>query len=422
MQYLIDIGSSTIKIYVRKDGKVSQVAAKTFDFKNGFDPIYGLSDTNKEMLYDFFDKLSSQFSLNSSNTKLYATGIFREFTDKQLFLEEFYVRTRLMFNIVSHDLEAFYLEKAWTGKCECIDSLLVINIGGKTTELIYYNEGNIVERMNLSVGVGTILKKYSSINAEYSSISLNEIIDYVRNELPQTNAKIDVAIYTGGELTYMQIAGYALQENTVFSEEKHPSMITLKNYVMQNQRVFSEITIADLRNMMPNNPDWMNGARACSALAQAICTHFGIETIVPSDSNLIDGVNIQEAKSVVVCGSFNKHLEAISSLIAKLKKRGIEVLSPQNTEVVDSKDGFVLFKNDIIKNHRTWSVESLHLKAIEMCDFVLVCNFDGYIGKKTSLEMGYAYKCGKKIVFLEDTCIVEDFDIPCEINLLSSIS
>lgn len=419
MHYLIDIGSSTIKVYERTESDIMLVMAKTFDFKDGFEPASGLSDTNNEKLYSFFSELSARFSLSRCNTKLYATGIFREILDKQLFVEEFFTRTRLLFNIVSHDLEAFYLEKAWIGRFADHGSLLVINIGGKTTELIFYRN-SVIDRKLLSIGVGTILQKYSSINEKYSSISLDRIVDSIRGELPKMDEEFNTAIYTGGELTYMKIAGYALQQNTAFSDNKHPYLIKIDDYCSQNQRVFSDITLAELRNMMPNNPDWMNGARACSALAQAICLHYQVKAIVPSDSNMIDGVNIQEARSVVVCGSFNKHLDAISELIKILRECGIDVLSPKNTDVVGTEKGFVLFKDDNIVNHCTWSVEALHLKAIEACDVVIICNFDSYVGTKTALEIGYAYKCGKKIIFLEENKIVDDFDIPSEINILKS--
>ncbi len=420
MQYLIDIGSSTVKVYERTDGEVMLVIAKTFDFKKGFEPASGLSETNKEKLYNFFSELSARFSLTRYNTKLYATGIFREILNKQLFVEEFYTHTRLLFNIVSHELEAFYLEKAWLGRFAGPEPLLVINIGGKTTELIFYRD-SIINRKLLSFGVVTILQKYTSINEKYSAVSLSKIVDFIQGELPKINEQFEIAIYTGGELTYMQIAGYALKKNTLFIDNKHPYVINIDDYCNQNQRVFANITMADLRNMMPSNPDWMYGARACSALAQAICTHYGVKTIIPSDSNMIDGVNVQEAKSVVVCGSYTKHLDTISKLTDKLKNCGIEVLSPKNTNVVGAEKGFVLFQDDNLVNNCTWSVEALHLKAIEACDIVVVCNFDSYVGTKTALEIGYAYKCGKKIVFLEDNAIIEDFDIPSEINMLSSV-
>lgn len=541
MQYLIDMGSSTIKVYERKNNRVSLVETKTFDFKDGFEPSYGLSSDNKEKIYAFFKELHARFSFSRFNTKIYATGIFRDIIKKQVFVEEFYAQTRLLFNIVAHDLEAFYLEKAWIGKYTSKGYLLVINIGGKTTELIIYNHGYVVERKLLSIGVGTVLKKYPYINENYSPVSLSEIVNYLRGELPPSENNIETAIYTGGELTYMEVAGYALQENTVFSDKNHPFMIRSNDYYSQNECVYEEITITNLKNMMPNNPDWMNGARACSALAQAICVQYGVEIIIPSDSNLIDGVNAQEVRSVVIsgdynkhsepikqlisklenqgidvlnrhclplfygtinyellakqiykkvwsdlelfdpikspnqipllmkgvsiviCGSFNKHLKHITKLIEEMKKLGMKIISPKDTEVIGSEKGFVLFKNDSVINHCTWSVEALHLRAIEECTYVIVCNFDDYVGSKTSLEIGYAkklgkpvislkdavfqqvieecdcvvvcnyesavnvrtafeigyaYMCGKKVVFIEDNPIVEDFDIPSEVGLL----
>lgn len=58
----------------------------------------------------------------------------------------------------------------------------------------------------------------------------------------------------------------------------------------KNAEIFSDITIKELESLMSDNPKWMHGARACSALAQAIFEQYGIETIIPSNANLIDGV------------------------------------------------------------------------------------------------------------------------------------
>lgn len=418
LKYLIDIGSSTIKVYTKQEYKVSLVKTKSFSFKDGFSPSSGLSDSNKELLYRFFEELVECYSLNRCNTKIYATGIFRDIQNKQSFIEEFYTRTRFFFNIIAHDLEAFYLEKACIGACSYNGPILIINIGGKTTELLFYNNGSIVGRELLSIGVGTILNAFPLINSDHSSVSLEEIVAFVVTQLPKNDLPYTTAVYTGGELTYMRTVGYPLTKNTTFEDSNHPMMIMANDYYDHNQQIFSRICLSELRQLMPGNPSWMDGARGCSAIAQAICIHYGVRIIIPSDSNMVDGINIQEAKSVVICGSFNKHLVAISKLIDRLKKQGIKVLSPRNTDIVGSEKGFLLFKDDNVVNHCTWSVESFHLQAIEECDFIIVCNFDSYIGTKTALEIGYAYKCGKKIVFFEENSIIDDFDIPSEIELL----
>ena len=88
----------------------------------------------------------------------------------------------------------------------------------------------------------------------------------------------------------MQLAKYALRTNNLFNDKEHPSIIKLKDFIDSNGRVFTEVKLKELERLMPENPKWMRGARACSALAQAIFQEYKIKTIVPSNSNLIDGV------------------------------------------------------------------------------------------------------------------------------------
>ena len=418
MKYLIDVGSSTVKVYTRDVGTVTLIKSKTFAFKDGFEPDTGLSATNTDSLFDYFDFLCSELGTTRVNTKVYATGIFREMSNPFEFVEEFYIRHHLYFNIVSHELEQFFLEKAWTGQYDGDEPLMVINIGGRTTELVFFDSGEIVGREMLPIGVGLVIRDNPSVNDQYSSVSIDTIMRTVRQQLPNVSTHFRLAICTGGELTYMKLAGYALESNISFIDSTHPSSISLVDYDLRNREVFEKVSIDTLQSLMPENPSWMSGARAYSAIAQAICEHYGVEVIVPSDSNLIDGVNVQEAKRVVLCGSYNKHLPQIAELASKLRRRGIEVLSPRDTRLVGSHDGFVLFEGDKLVNQCTWSIEAVHLRAVEQSDIVIICNFDDYIGTKTALEIGYTYRAGGRLIFLNDGASVTDFDLPSEVGLL----
>ena len=310
------------------------------------------------------------------------------------------------------------MEKAWIGNCNSSETILILNIGGKTTELVIIRNDVVIDKKISNLGVGTIIKKFVGINNCFSVIPLNIIIDYVKEELPYLGLNIDFAIYAGGELNYMKITDYYLQKNLCFSDSKHPSMIMFKDYCQRNEKVFSELTIKQLRSLLPENPSWMDGARACSALAQAICDKYFVDKIIPSDSNLIDGVCLQEFRNVVVCGSFNKYMNSIKKLSNCLKMNNVSILSPAKTEVVSSESGFVLFHGEKVINECTWPIERKHLIAIEECDAVLICNYDNYIGRSTSTEIGYAIAYGKKIVFLENNKSVDDFNFPCEIGLI----
>lgn len=45
--------------------------------------------------------------------------------------------------------------------------------------------------------------------------------------------------------------------------------------------------------------------------------------------------------------------------------------------------------------------DELHKRKIDICDFVVVLNVDGYIGESTSNEIKYAYSIGKPVYYLE---------------------
>jgi len=48
-------------------------------------------------------------------------------------------------------------------------------------------------------------------------------------------------------------------------------------------------------------------------------------------------------------------------------------------------------------------LDELHLRKIDLADWVLVLNVAGYIGKSTRREVGYALRTGKRVALLTDT-------------------
>lgn len=431
MYYLIDVGSKSIKVYQMLKGIVKQIDKESYKlnsiYKENLTGYIGsgiglkLSADDKELLYCKFNDLVKKYALNKSNTKIFATGHFRDIADRYEFIVEFYARTGLYFNIVSQDLEAHYMAPILNRYKDVLGNTILMNIGGASIELLFCRNGKLYGKpQKINFGSNRISEvDFPHINQSNQVVLLYDIVASVQNKLQSQVEKYQTVIYTGGELSFMKILGYPLKENNLLRDQAHPLAISAEDYYTYNEKLFTEYTIDDLHDLMPDNPTWMDGARACSAIAQAICQKFGIETIIPSDLNLIDGVCTQEARNVVVCGSFNKHLSRIDSLIKTLREKGINVLSPMNTDVVDNLTGFVVLKGDKMINNCKWSVEAHHLKAIEDCDMVIVCNYDNYVGFSTAIEIGYAMKCGKKIVFLENNEIVQSLDAPFEIGLLS---
>ncbi len=412
---LIDISSSTIKVYKCTSEKLNLLAQRSIPFKDDFDPEGGISPSAKKELFELIDSVKEENK--SLPIKIYATGIFRKLSDatRISFIDEFFERTGLFFNIISQDLENFYLEMALVGKYQLNEPILLMNIGGDSIEIVVIYGKEAVERKNIDLGVGAINTKFPQINEKTSKISLQEVINFIRESLPDLSNRMKVAFYTGGELNYMQLSGYALKPNRLFKDDDHPSLISVIDFSKRNKEIFEKVSLKELESLMPNNPKWMHGARGCSAIAQAICQRYQIQTIIPSNSNIINGVARQEFRYVTISGSFRKHLEYILKIKEKLEAQGTKVLSPRFTEPKNPGEKFVVFTGE--EGLSTLELERHHLKSISGSDALIVCDPEGYVGGSALLEIGFANAIGKRIVFIEKP---EEFmlnTLPAEVGL-----
>jgi len=412
---LIDVGSSTVKVYKYFDNNLNLVLQRSLYFKEGFDPEGGINPNIKKEFFEFLEAVKDENK--DIPIKIYATGIFRKLVPeaKINFIDEVFLRTGLYFNIIDQELENFYLEMALIGKCDLNEPLLLINIGGGSTELVVMYGKEAIERLNLDFGVGKIIADFPEINEEISKINLDDIVERIKNYLPLLKNKPKIAFYTGGELNYMRLANYPLKKNKFFEDKEHPVFIEFEDFKNKNKEIFEKITLKELENLMPENPKWMHGARPCSAIAQAICERYNIKEIIPSDSNLINGIVRQEFRHVTLSGSFRKHLNYILEVKNKLESGGVIVLSPRFVKPKNPNEEFVVFQGE--EGLSPLELERYHLNSIKNSDALIVCDPNGYVGASALLEIGFANALGKRIIFIEKP---EEFilnNLPAEFEL-----
>ena len=292
MEYYIDLGSSTIKVYQYQE-KLVLLEEHSIYFKNDFDSEKGISPSNLEELYRYFNELLGKYHFRYETTHIFVTGIFRNLNSDRrcelvkLFNEKF----DLHFNIISHGIENYYLAKAMEHEYND-KKVLIINMGGKTTELVTYHHGRVTDTKNLTIGVAEMLNQFSKVNDSISGNSVEEMEAFVLDKLSTVSFDddYDCAIFTGGEERFELLTKFPLVTNTLFDDGIHSYMISLDDYVMATKRVFFEYTMEDLYKLMSSNPKWMDGARSGAVLPLAIFRKANISWIVPSDLNLIHGV------------------------------------------------------------------------------------------------------------------------------------
>ena len=286
--YYFDIGSSTIKLYEYKK-ELSLIEEKSIMFKRGFSED-GIQEENIEKMMAFIKEVKEKYNLDKNNTEIYATGIWRKIPKEQLAnIEARFNELDLEFNVISHDKENYYFEKAMQGTYN--NRIMMVNMGGKTTELVIFDNDTVENRVNLTVGVSDVFDKYPNINELDSGISKEEVINYLENLISEDiNFNCDIAIHTGGELRFQKLVKYNLQPNKFFDDGIHKVYVTYEDFDKKNEELLNKTTLDELRSLMPTNPDWMNGAKAGIMLGEAIFRKANIKNIIPSDLNLINGV------------------------------------------------------------------------------------------------------------------------------------
>lgn len=290
--YYIDLGSSTIKV-CRYENDLELIEEHSIYFKNGFDREKGISKSNLMELCDYFGEIKNRYDLKYYNTNIFVTGIFRNLTQKRkqdlvkLFNEKF----DLHFNIISHGIENYYLTKAMENDYNN-KKVLIINMGGKTTELVTFVGDKITDTKNLTIGVADLLNNFDKVNDKYSGDTVEDMENFVAQKL--SNIKLDndydCAIFTGGEERFELLTGFHLVNNTLFDDNIHKYMLSLEDYIKGTEKVFYNISLEELYELMPGNPKWMDGARSGAIIPLVLFKMANVKWIIPSDLNLINGV------------------------------------------------------------------------------------------------------------------------------------
>lgn len=290
--YYIDLGSSTIKVYCF-ESELKLIEEHSIYFKNDFDAEKGISEVNLKELCNYFKELKEKYNLKYDNTYIFVTGIFRNLVQekKQELVRLFNDKFDLHFNIISHGIENYYLAKAMENNYNN-KKVLIINMGGKTTELVTFVGTKITDTKNLNLGVADLLNKFDRVNEKYSGNTIEEMENFVKDKLIdiELDKDYDCAIFTGGEERFELLTGFNLIENTLFNDNIHKYMLSLEDYIKGTEKVFNDISIDELYKLMPSNPKWMDGARSGAIIPLVLFKMTNATWIIPSDLNLINGV------------------------------------------------------------------------------------------------------------------------------------
>lgn len=81
-----------------------------------------------------------------------------------------------------------------------------------------------------------------------------------------------------------------MENNNIFSNKNIPKYILTEQYKINTINTIEKRNLQELKANYPQDPKFMDGARASVAIITYILEKTGVKYIFPTDLNMIDGI------------------------------------------------------------------------------------------------------------------------------------
>ena len=300
---IIDLGSSTVKLTlceIKPDKSLDTLYKKSITVnlaENFFNNLELQEAPMQRTIQAVLDFQQSAMDYGITDIVVVGTGVLRKAKNIDRFRLLVKKETDLDVRIISGKDEALMIYRAIEDSFEDIDKgLIMVNAGGGSTEVVIGSAGQVVQ-YSIPLGISELNEKYIK-SYPISKLDYANIKKFVKGVIAKhikkpVSSKEHYLVYSGGELDYMIITGFPLDDFT--KSMSHPKMINIQKLKLHTEKMRS-MSLEKLQSYMPTNPAWMNGAIASNTILETFAEFFGSELIIPSNKNLNDGVLLEMVK------------------------------------------------------------------------------------------------------------------------------
>lgn len=293
---IIEIGSNNTKTHIYENSNLVKENNITIEFKKNYKKENKILSSDLDKLYDVINKTLEY----TKNIHIYGCSIFRSITKEELdevnkLLKE---KFNLEIEVVSQENEAMYTALGCYNNIKYNGNICIFIGGGGSIELIFVNNGNVIDKKYYDFGVVDITSKFSSLKDDIPTCTFDEVYNYVDNLIGKLEIKADVLILAGGDhLYWYNNARYDLLANTLYKDENQKYMLTRDMSDTYDKDAL--VTSLDKIRENSDNPLWFDGSRAMKVITNLISHKIDAKYIVPTKINMEEGLKI--AKNKFLC-------------------------------------------------------------------------------------------------------------------------
>ena len=286
---IIEIGSNNTKTHIYENSNLVKENNITIEFKKNYKKENKILSSDLDKLYDVINKTLEY----TKNIHIYGCSIFRSITKEELdevnkLLKE---KFNLEIEVVSQENEAMYTALGCYNNIKYNGNICIFIGGGGSIELIFVNNGNVIDKKYYDFGVVDITTKFSSLKDDIPTCTFDEVYNNVDNLIGNLEIKADVLILAGGDhLYWYNNARYDLLANTLYKDESQKHMLTRNMSDTYDKDAL--VTSLDKIRENSDNPLWFDGSRAMKVITNLISHKIDAKYIVPTKINMEEGLKI----------------------------------------------------------------------------------------------------------------------------------
>ncbi len=284
---IIEIGSNNTKTHIYENERAIYDNTTTIEFKKNYAKEEKIAKEDLDKLYKLIIKAKEY----TDKIYVYGCSIFRKLTKEELnnINKDLKDKFNIEIEVVSQVQEAKYTALGCYNDIDYKDNICIFIGGGGSIELIFVKDKKIIDTKYYNFGVVDITKKFPSLKDDIASCTFDEVYGYIGELITDINRKADVLILAGGDHFYWyNNAEYKLLENSLYKNEKQPSMITRQMSDEYDKDAL--LTSLDRIRSNSDNPLWFDGSRAMKVITNYISHQVDAQYIIPTKINMEDGL------------------------------------------------------------------------------------------------------------------------------------
>jgi len=241
----IDLGSNAIRILKIDCQSKKKLGTfhKTVKTADGLAKTGLISYASLDRIIQAINEAKGQINFSNSIIKAVTTEAIRQAKNSKEILEAIEKNTEITFEIISGDDEAKYALNATQNRLKLLNesakSFMIADIGGGSTELIFYYP-NITISKSFKIGIVTLTQSFDSLSAISNAIpALMHEMKLFTKEVYYKYGRVEKFISTAGTPTTVASMKLGMRYDNYNPEKINGTILSRSDLVKQLKRLLS---------------------------------------------------------------------------------------------------------------------------------------------------------------------------------------